>query len=212
MICQLAKKNIDDRTFFLRIFIRLIQFVIYSTLLAFFTIVFIFLGIKFLAWNSIEKYSAGDNPNNSFVVLVDIPDKIDILDIETHIWPWHLLKELDGKFPGWKFHSGPMELQIESTKDSYFSKYHGYFSYETTRNNNETNLIMIEHWTSDDSLFYSEYYLKGNKIYPVMYQKKASFNYATTVFFPSILIAFIMILITNRYLFKKYIPILSSIG
>ncbi len=116
------------------------------------------------------------------MVLVDIPVKIDTPDIETHIWPWRELQELDSKFPGWVFHRGPILSHVKSKYDSYYSKYHGYFTYETKKNDDDTDCIMIEHWTSDDILLYSVYNLENNKIYPVMYQKKASFGYADTAF------------------------------
>lgn len=71
---------------------------------------------------------------------------------------------------------------------------------------------MIEHWISDDTLLYSVYNLENNKISPVMYQKKASYGYAVTAFFPSLLIAFLLVSIINRYFLKKYLPILSFGG
>lgn len=145
-------------------------------------------------------------------MLVDIPVKIDTPNVETHIWPWPRLEELDSKFPGWTFHRGPILSQVKSNNDSYFSKYHGYFTYEAKKNNNGKDYIMVEHWTSDDTLLYSVYNLEKNKISPVMYQKKASFDYVRTAFFPSLLIAFLMVSIINRYFFKKYLPILSFGG
>lgn len=207
-----SNKQTTERPFLLRIFIRLIQFVLSGSLLAVFAVALTLGGAKFLAWNSVEKYSAGDIPNDSFVVLVDIPVKIDMPNIETHIWPWHRLQELDNKFPGWAFHRGPILSHVKSKHDSYYSKYHGYFTYETEKNKNDTDGIMIEHWISDDTLLYSVYNLENNKIYPVRYQKKASFDYASTAFFPSLLIAFLLVSIINRYFFKKYFPMLSFGG
>ncbi len=146
------------------------------------------------------------------MALVDIPVKTDTPNIETHIWPWHRIEELDSKFPGWTFHRGPILSHVKSKHDSYYSKYHGYFTYVTKKNSNGTDCIMIEHWISDDTLLYSVYNLENNKISPVMYHKKASYGYAATAFFPSLLIAFLLVSIINRYFLKKYLPILSFGG